>query len=800
MALYTPPVTTENPLSRKPFFREVLIFAAFLALTVLNTWPWATMIRDGVPDPGDPYLNAWIIWQAFHGFFSNPFTMFHGNIFYPYQYSLAFSEHNFGLALPFFPLLAIGVRPLTVHGLTVFYGFALSGYGAFRLTRTLSGSTAAAWIAGIGFAFVPYRYQHLSHSNYISAGWIALVLEALILFSRERTNKRALWLGAAFLMNGLSCIHWFVLSALPLGVTGLWLAVRNSLWKCRDFWRKGAIALGVASLLLLPFFIPYKKVRDLYGLQRSPEEAAHFSAKPINWMTAHPGHHVWEGLGLQPPPGELSLFPGLLLPLLALAAILLMPPARRPDPDFAPSPPPGRWIHILDVLIIAAGVVALFAAFPPHIVLKLGGKTVFSAQEPTRAFAAFAVLLLVRCLFAYPKALAFFRESSLYDSVRAGGRPESLSIALLWGLIGFAGSFGMNFFLHRTLFEFISLYRSIRAPVRWTMIAMLGLSILAGLGAVALTRAAGARWERLRRLTPALIGFLAVLLLWENRVAPLTVFRGRPDPDPVSLYLKGIDMKGGLAVFPVQPVDMESPYLSVLRAADHGKPLITGVSGFGLPIPMKIEELANQRPIPVDALMDHLESIPASYLIVREWRLGEVEGRIYHRFLAGAARAGRLRFIKRFGSSEAEDLWAVVKIEPAAKQQQEIPWISEGLLLSDGREARLDTSLPGSVDGPSEGAKVTDRVKVRGWARAHQENLEVFILVNGARREPLSLTRGPRPDVCAAIPSMGDCSAAGWETEIELHSEDVGTVKIEAVFLSRDGRYRIYPAVFVTRE
>jgi hypothetical protein len=627
-----------------------------------------------------------------------------------------------------------------------------------------------------------------------------LVLEALILFSRERTNKRAAWLGIAFLMNGLSCIHWFVLSAVPLGVTVLVLAIRNNLLKDKDFWKKSAIAVGAASLILLPFFIPYKKVRDLYGLQRSADEATYFSAKPINWMTAHPGHHVWEGLGIQPAPGELALFPGLLLPLLALAAILLIPPVKRPDEETLESPAPGRWIHILDAIAIAAGVIAVFAAFPPHINIKVAGKTVFTAAEPTRALALLAAALLVRLWFAYPKAVTFFRKASLRDSIRAANRPESLVVALTWGLIGFAGSFGMNFFFHRTLFEFISLYRSIRAPVRWTMIAVLGLSILAGLGAVALTRAIGNRWERLRPMAPIFIGILAAVLLWENRVAPLTVFRGRPDPDPVSLYLKGIEMKGGLAVFPVQPVDMESPYLSVLRAADHGKPLITAVSGFSLPIPAKIEELANERPIPVPELMDHLESIPTSYLIVREWRLGEVEARIYHRFLAGAARAGRLRFVKRFGSSEAEDLWAVVKTEPQVKQQEEIPWISEGLMLSDGREARLDDSLAGSLDSPADGAKVGSRVRLRGWARIPGEDLEVVLLVNGARRAPASSVRQDRPDVCAALPGMGNCSKAGWEMEVELQSEDLGTVKLQALFLSRDGRYRIYPPVLVTRE
>ena len=180
------------------------------------TWPWIAWVRDAVPDPGDPYLTSWVLWWDFHQTFRDPLNLFHANIFFPYRYALAFSEHNYGIALPLFPLFALGVRPLTVNGIAQLLGYALAGYGAFRLARTLTGSAGAGWIAGIGFAFVPYRFQHISHLAYTFAGWMPLLLEALVLFVRERTHKRAVWLGTAFLMNGLTCIHWLVLSAIPL--------------------------------------------------------------------------------------------------------------------------------------------------------------------------------------------------------------------------------------------------------------------------------------------------------------------------------------------------------------------------------------------------------------------------------------------------------------------------------------------------------------------------------------------------------------------------------------------------------
>src|SRR5262249_23745296 len=113
-----------------PALRELLVFLGFALLTVVMTWPWITHVRDFCADPGDPYLHSWIMWWDFHQTFRDPLHLFDGNVFYPYRYSLAFSEHNYGIALPFFPLYALGIRPLTVQGLATLLGFTLCGYGA----------------------------------------------------------------------------------------------------------------------------------------------------------------------------------------------------------------------------------------------------------------------------------------------------------------------------------------------------------------------------------------------------------------------------------------------------------------------------------------------------------------------------------------------------------------------------------------------------------------------------------------------------------------------------------------------
>ena len=205
-----------------------------------------------------------------------------------------------------------------------FSGFATCGHGAFRLTRTLTGSTDAGWIAGIIFAFVPFRFGLMSQLPYLFSAWIPLTFEALVLFARERSRGRAAWLGVAFFMMGLSTITWLALSLVPFIVTAALLLTRAGIWRDWAFWRRGGVALGLASLALLPFLLPYVAVAELYNFRRSIDEVKGESARAFHWLSADNRNRLWRGLGDHlPQGGKIQSFPGLLPILLSVAAWFL---------------------------------------------------------------------------------------------------------------------------------------------------------------------------------------------------------------------------------------------------------------------------------------------------------------------------------------------------------------------------------------------------------------------------------------------------------------------------------------------
>jgi hypothetical protein len=667
--------------------RDAGVLLVFVALTVVMTWPWAAHVRDTSFDPGDSYLMSWTLAWDFHQTFRDPLQLFDSNNFFPYRYSLAFSEHLWGIALLFFPAFAAGLPPLTVHGLAMLFGFAFSGYGAFRLARTLTGSTVAAWVAGIAFAFVPYRFHHIVHLPYVFAGWMPLLAEAVVLFARSRSWPRAAWLGLTFFMSGVSSIHWFLLGSVSTAAMAAILFFKDSP-AGRRAWGRAAASVLAASLLLVPFFVPYQRTRLLYSMERGSGEVAVYSALPIHWLTPDFNLKLWRGMGQNPARGEFCLFPGFLLLALALIGFLLFL-ARRSDAGTA---------------------------------------------------------------------------------------------GLLFAGLGFVGSFGMSTPFHWLLFHLLPPFHAIRAPVRWAMVADLGLATLAGIAAAALVET----WSQ-RRSKIFGFGIAACLcgaLLFEDRMAPLYVHRGEPDPDPLTRFLKVTPMAGGLYELP--DAFNETNALHVLRAADHWKPLVNGYSGFWPPIAQNLHDLLGQGK--AMALLDALEAVPVSYVTVRPRRMTEEQRTTAAKLVDAGLASHRLLHVRRFLPDD--ELYAVVKTEPNAKTLESAPVAREPAVLA-GTEW---VELTGSIDEPAAEAIVTEDLRVRGWARIPGRDLDVTVLIDRALRVPLREARFPRPEVQAAIPYLGDCGNAGYEHVFAFQPGDEGGHELSVVFRGPFDRVRHYPS------
>jgi len=335
--------------------------------------------------------------------------------------------------------------------------------------------------------------------------------------------------------------------------------------------------------------------------------------------------------------------------------------------------PRSKLVKGLDILAVAAGFVALVAAGWIGSVQYWTMGKVFEVVSPDRAILILVLALVFRLALSYPQWLRRATGAAdLVENIRDSRRGLGFWLGAIWAVTGFCLSIGMNSWLYRVLFDLVFVFHSMREPSRGAMIACVGLSVLAGMGAVNL--AAVLARNRLRIGQAPIVALIVLALLFELRAAPLNFMRGAVYPDAVTLRLKETPMRGGLVELPTGGGTL--PHLYMLRAADHGRPLINANSTFVPQHAWEIETLSKATPIPSN-LLDLLEKVPTSYLVIHNSLIDPNRLDVYQSFLIGGMAAGRLRFIRRF--DDGNDLYAVVKTEPNARSEAPAPFGSSGL-------------------------------------------------------------------------------------------------------------------------
>jgi hypothetical protein len=609
---------------RSPLVVQAAVAVAFVFLSIVMTWPLATRITTAVSDPGDPYLNAWILdWDAW-ALTHQPSRLFDANIFHPAWHALAFSENLFGIAIVMFPAHLLGLGAITIHNLAMILGFAFCGYGAYLLGRQTTGSHLAGMAAGAAFAFLPYRFDHLAHLQIVWSGWLAILLAAVLSFAQKPTRGRAVRLAAALTMNGLTNIHWLLFGSLAALLTIVLLAPRQWPVDRRAYWTRAFAAFLASAILLLPFLLPYREASAAYAMKRNATENALGSAVPGDWLVAGARNlvHGASPLARSAAP-ERALFPGVAITV--LAGIGLLGTRRHSRPHH--TPPTSRSgtrvaTAALDVALVGLAVAWFLAIANGRF--DFVTESVAIGAPPWRIVAIASALTIIRLCLQFPRALQAPGRMNLRDAVRHSASP-GLWAAALWIVVGYLGSLGLNGFFHTTLFTYFGAFEGIRTPARWSMVAYTGLAALAAAGVVVLMR--GARRFAIfsmkgRRTVATFAGAalgVAVLpsIVWELHAPALWYLEPQPAAEVYS-WVAGLDPATVVVEIPFS-IPREARY--VLAATVHHHRIVNGVSGFYPRLHESLLEESNADPIS-DRFLLALELTGTGVLIVHNEDLG----------------------------------------------------------------------------------------------------------------------------------------------------------------------------------
>ena len=626
---------------------------AYLLISLAATWPLALGLgRDVASDLGDPVLNMWILaWDCeqllaiLSGDVSRIESFFDANIFHPAPLTLAYSEHLIAQAVQILPIYAITENPILCYNLLFLSTFVLSGLGTFLFVRDLTGRPLAAFIAGLLFAFAPYRMPQSPHLQVLSAQWMPFALFGLhrYLASVEagRSGLRPLAGAAlALIAQGLSC-GYYVLYFPPFAAAYvLWEIVRRRLWRQVRVWLQLTAAAVVVLAVTIPLLLPYAAVNEQLRFARTQSEVVRYSADVHSYATAHI-EQLWGGVLRAYPKPEGDLFLGFVpLLLAAIGLIAWRRPERlpgnmelgtRPSTDARGAlsnvagrdPEPGRWRRWLPPLLAAGAALHLGAALAAlvnrRIIVELWGVElrITNINQMLLRAAVFAVLLVVVSPDARVRARAFLADRGFFLCALVAALWLSLGPVpqVLGRPVEIAAPYAF-------LYEHVPGFEGVRVPARFAMVATLMLAVLGGFGAAAL-----ARWRR----GPLLLAILAVAAVAESVLVPfpvnaVTPTRGYNSPE-ARVYRPGrapaiyrefaqLAPDGVLAELPLGEPDFD--LRAMFYSLVHWRPILNGYSGFYPPHYGRLALATSDVPRFPDGAIEALRALGATHVLVHE--------------------------------------------------------------------------------------------------------------------------------------------------------------------------------------
>ena len=295
----------------------------FVALTIAMTWPQASNLSTQVYDSDDPLLSIWRISWIAHILPDSPADLLNGNTFYPEKRTLAYTDSVLLEGLAGAPLIWSGVSPVTTYNLLLLLSIALSGWAMWRYALYLTGHAGAAILAGIAFAFVPFRFDHFHHLELQATIFLPLTL---LYFERtfDTGSRRDAWLlAAAYVAQVYSCIYYaiFLATALvPIAAVRLWRIPGDA----RARLLRAAIPAAAGALIVVaPYAYAYALNRETLG-ERLDTDVVLYSATVSNYLATTSSNVIHGGWSAQFGRPERFLFPGAIALVLAALGVFAL--------------------------------------------------------------------------------------------------------------------------------------------------------------------------------------------------------------------------------------------------------------------------------------------------------------------------------------------------------------------------------------------------------------------------------------------------------------------------------------------
>ncbi|NWJ44620.1 MAG: hypothetical protein HXX08_01960 [Chloroflexi bacterium] len=527
---------------------DALSFYFFLFVSFFIMYPLSAYMAVSTVTEGDSLLQMWSMRWTIHSLTIDPANLFNANLFYPYTNSLAFADAMIAPALQAMPIFFLSGNIVLSYNVLTWFSFALSGWAMYLLVKDISGSRLGGLVAGMVFAFAPYRIGRISQLNVLSTQWLPLcflLLRRLVLQdsgSFKLAIKRDWWLVAGFVffytLTAYSTFYYLLYTAPVFAVFVMLLQLSTKRLPSPALLLKLVLGLGLVGLLVLPVAFPYFEVTSLQSAERTRSEAQQFSANYRFYLATTDNNLFWGntlsrfgGTG-----GERKLFPGalgLVFGTIGLVCPLVYGFLRRRKKEFSvvDEPTPIKQLRREGWVWFGVALFALLMSFGPA--LKAWGAEI-------------------------PMPYGFF-------------------------------------------FDYVPGWKGLRAVMRYGLFVTLVVAVLAGMG-VAFLAAGVTLWQRfsrnVRRFSP--FGLMAILLFgafWEYH-SEITYINPKilPNPPRVYSWLAQPENSGAVIELPFPRDPRNSPAIRNFYSLSNFQPLVGGMSGYVPPVYGDMRDITDNFP------------------------------------------------------------------------------------------------------------------------------------------------------------------------------------------------------------
>jgi hypothetical protein len=291
------------------FRLNLAVILLFVALTAVITYPQVREFGVAVPFHSDPYFSMWRLGWVAHEILHDPRHLFEANIFYPAHDTLAYSDAMLLPGIVLAPLSWAGVNPVVVYNLALFAAMTLSGFTAFLLARRLTECIAAGIVAGVVYAFAPYRFDHYMHLELQIVFWIPIALLLIHRIVSEARLRDGFLLGGTVAAQALSSMYAAIFFVTYCAVFVPLLTVLVPPRQIRRVALSLAVAASVTLAIVAPYSIAYSHAQTTVGA-RTLDDVRHYGASLRNYLAAPSINRLYGWTSARFGGAELNLLPG----------------------------------------------------------------------------------------------------------------------------------------------------------------------------------------------------------------------------------------------------------------------------------------------------------------------------------------------------------------------------------------------------------------------------------------------------------------------------------------------------------